>query len=466
MSRLRTQLIVAFVVATLLPVAAAMWVASVLIDRSLGYSTIDDVDRVARMLEATARRSYQLQREALGRDVAAGLPPQEHHTTDDLTAWPDDVRVFWDSGEPERSLVTGEGGSRIRLMRRLRDGVDVHERGLGDLRMEALAEELRVIRERIADARGRDLRRGLTLTLVLLIAGVWFVSLVPVVLLASRVSRPIRELTAGLTDFAAGDWNRAVVVSGQGEVARAGEAFNHMSAQLRRNRDRLVYLAQMSSWQLLARKTAHEVKNSLTPIRLTVEEMVARQPAADPAFMARAARIVVSEIETLERRVRAFSDFAAEPPVRPEPVHLNALVHDRLVLLQTGRPDTSYDGRFDPADPVVVATIDLLKGILTNLLENAAEAAGPGGTVRVVTRQEAAGATIDVHDSGPGLDDEARRTLFEPTITFKKQGMGLGLLIARKNALLCGGDVALVPGELGGAGFRVWIPSGPSGASS
>jgi nitrogen fixation/metabolism regulation signal transduction histidine kinase len=346
-------------------------------------------------------------------------------------------------------------------MRRVRDGVDVHERGLGDLRMEALAGELRVVRERIADARARDLRRGLTLTLAFLIAGVWSVSLVPVVLIASRVSRPIRELTAGLTDFAAGDWNRAVVVSGHGEVARAGEAFNHMAAQLRRNRDRLVYLAQMSSWQLLARKTAHEVKNSLTPIRLTVEEMLARQPAADPAFMARAAQIVISEIETLERRVRAFSEFATEPPVRPEPVHLNALVHDRIALLQIGHPDTSYDCRLDPADPVVVATADLLKGTLTNLLENAADAAGPGGTVRIVTRQEGAGATIDVRDSGPGLDEEARRTLFEPTITFKKQGMGLGLLIARKNALLCGGDITLVPGDLSGACFRVWMPSAP-----
>jgi signal transduction histidine kinase len=68
---------------------------------------------------------------------------------------------------------------------------------------------------------------------------------------------------------------------------------------------------------------------------------------------------------------------------------------------------------------------------------------------------------VEVHDSGPGLSDEARRTLFEPTITFKKRGMGLGLSIARKNALLLGGDITLVDGELGGAGFRVTLPSAP-----
>ena len=82
-----------------------------------------------------------------------------------------------------------------------------------------------------------------------------------------------------------------------------------MAEQLRRSRERLVYLTQMSSWQSLARKTAHELKNSLTPIRLTVEEMVARQPPADRAFMQQAAQIVICEIETLERRVRAFSEL-------------------------------------------------------------------------------------------------------------------------------------------------------------
>src|SRR6185503_14973770 len=102
------------------------------------------------------------------------------------------------------------------------------------------------------------------------------------------------------------------------EVGRAVAAFNHMADQLEESRDRLVHLTRMASWQSLARKTAHELKNSLTPIRLTVEEMQARQPVAELAFMDQALHIVVSEIESLERRVRAFSEFASEPPVHPE----------------------------------------------------------------------------------------------------------------------------------------------------
>jgi nitrogen fixation/metabolism regulation signal transduction histidine kinase len=231
-----------------------------------------------------------------------------------------------------------------------------------------------------------------------------------------------------------------------------------MAEQLHQSRDRLIYLTQMSSWQSLARKTAHELKNSLTPIRLTVEEMLARHAPADRAFMEAAAQIVVSEIDTLERRVRAFSEFSSEPPVNPEVLDVNGLVAERVALLRPVHPETEYHLRLDERGPRIRAAADLVKGILTNLLENAAEAAGPGGSVLTVTRFQDEHVAIEVHDSGPGVSLEASGTLFEPAITFKKHGMGLGLSIAKKNALLSGGDITLADGELGGAAFRVVLP--------
>ena len=232
-----------------------------------------------------------------------------------------------------------------------------------------------------------------------------------------------------------------------------------MADQLEENRERLVHLTRMASWQSLARKTAHELKNSLTPIRLTVEEMQARHPASERAFMDQAVQIVVSEIESLERRVRAFSEFASEPLVHPEVLDINAVVTERVALLRPVHPGVTYDLRLDGGRPRAHAAPDMVNGILTNLLQNAAEAAGPHGTVVVSTRPDGERVLIDVHDSGPGLSEEVVATLFEPTITFKKHGMGLGLSIAKKNALLSGGDVTVIPGELGGAGFRVSLPS-------
>ena len=103
--------------------------------------------------------------------------------------------------------------------------------------------------------------------------------------------------------------------------------------------------------------------------------------------------------------------------------------------------------------------------MLTNLLENAAEAARPGGTVLASTSLEGSKLRIEVHDSGPGLSAQARSTLFEPSISFKKGGMGLGLSIARRSALLCGGDLQTLDGELGGAAFCVTLGTSPNGHS-
>jgi signal transduction histidine kinase len=497
---LRNRLLAAFIGSTLLPLAATVWITTTLLDRSLRYATTGELDRLSRTLESTAKQFYQRERDALKQDALAGRTRPTTYEPAGISQWPEAVRSFWESGELERFGVSGAGGARVDYMRRVdssgsrpsspagalaepglpagalaKAGVAVYSRDLGGVSMEQLSTQVRETRRLVNAIDARDLRRGFTLTLLLLLGAAWLVSLLPLVLLAHRVSLPIQQLTAALTDFAGGDWSRRIERTGKpavsasrapalslskgDEVTRAVDAFNHMADQLEENRERLVHLTRMASWQSLARKTAHELKNSLTPIRLTVEEMQARQPASGRAFMDQAVQIVVSEIESLERRVRAFSEFASEPEVRPEVLDINAVVSERVSLLRPVHPDVIYELRLDNGCPRAHAAPDMVNGILTNLLQNAAEAAGPDGTIVVSTRGEGERVLIDVHDSGPGLSDQVAATLFEPTISFKKRGMGLGLSIAKKNALLSGGDVTVIPGVLGGAAFRVSLPS-------
>jgi len=276
--------------------------------------------------------------------------------------------------------------------------------------------------------------------------------------LANRISKPIQSLTEGLSQLASGNLDVRIVSTNDDEAGRAIQAFNHMAEQLQRSRERLVYLTQIASWQMLARKMAHELKNSLTPIRLTVEEIQARQPPGDRQFMEQAVQIVVNEIETLERRVRAFSEFSSEPSTHAVALDINALLEERVSLLKPGHVNVRYQLRLSSNRPQALADVDQVKGILTNLLENAAEAVGPSGYVLGITSIADGKVCVEIHDSGPGLSEEASKSLFEPTITFKKRGMGLGLSIARKSALMNGGDIALVQGELGGAAFRVLLP--------
>jgi len=344
------------------------------------------------------------------------------------------------------------------------DSVSVWERPLG-IRMDDLSREYH-------DARGTvtlDWRRGYFLTWGLLVALIWLVALALVWIVATRFSRPIVNLTEALRGLAAGNFRIRVPNDRTDEIGLATQAFNRTATELEQSRDRLVYLTQLASWQVLARKMAHEVKNSLTPIRLTVEEMVARENEVDGAgrraFLEQAASIVVDEIESLERRIRAFSEFSSEPPVCPEQLDVAAIVEERIAFLKTAHPEVGYLVEAAANTPSALADQDLVKSILVNLLENAAEAAGEGGRILAKVAPAGDGVAIEVHDSGPGLSDLARKSLFQPTISFKKRGMGLGLSIARKSALLSGGDILLIAGELGGAGFRVLLPRSASGGT-
>jgi len=458
MNRLRDRLILLFLAATFVPLAATVWLATSLIESSLSYATTRELDEISQALQKTGREFYQQAGESLKRDSQTGLPPTERYDSRDISAWPEPVREFWESGQEERFYLSGNQGDRLNYVQRRPREAWQWSRPLGAVALERLSEQYRDARAVVEAGRGRNLHRGFVVTFLVLASSTWLVSLGLLVFFAARVSRPIHELTSGLSELAAGNFEARIPTLRKDEIGHAIRAFNNTAEQLAAQRARLVYLTQLASWQALARKMAHELKNSLTPIRLTMEEMQARAGESNPAFTSQAAEIVIDEVESLERRVRAFSEFAAEPPVRPQPLQVNALVEERTSFLKSGHPELSYELRLTPALPPAWADPDLTKGILTNLLENAAEAAAPGGRILVSTALDGGHIAIEVHDSGPGLSDLARQSLFEPAISFKKRGMGLGLSIARKSALLVGGDILLVKGELGGAGFRVLLP--------
>ena len=466
MNRLRNRLILIFLAATLAPLGATLWITTRLLEESLSYTSAGELDRVSKSLESTGREFYQRMREDLKAQAQAGTLPPERFQAGSRGSWPDDVNVFAESGEAERFLLSGHEGDRLDYLVRHGDDVWRYSRGLGAVGMERLSRQYREARAAVERAQGRDLRRGFTLTYVLIAVSIWLTALALLVYLAHRVSRPIQQLTAGLSHLAAGDLGARVEERRDDEIGRAIAAFNDLAGKLQESTERLVHLTQIASWQTLARKMAHEVKNSLTPIRLTVEEMLARYDEADRNFMEQAAQIVVEEVESLERRIRAFSQFAAEPAVEPVPLDVNAVLQERVAFLRTAHPEVAYECRLDEAAPKVMADQDLVRGILTNLLENAAEAAGSGGRILGVTAADHGRVAIEVHDSGPGLSEQARRSLFQPTISFKKRGMGLGLSIARKSALLSGGDISPVKGELGGAGFRVLLPVSANGSQA
>ncbi|MEI9977258.1 MAG: HAMP domain-containing protein [Ignavibacteriota bacterium] len=422
MNRLRNRLILIFLAATLVPLAATMLYTSSLLNLTSLRPAADQVDTLSRSLLRTSKELYQRDAADLKAHAQKGdLAPQKFDAAN-RDSWPEAERQFAESGETERLAYYEQENSRMDYL--VRHGADVWVYSSNLSEIAGVRSQIAKAGEMVGVARQRDLRRGIQLTYILAVSAIWLLSLALLVYMAHRISRPIQQLTKGLGDLSAGDLTARVAERRDDEIGRAIKAFNDMADKLQESTERLVYLRQLASWQTLARKMAHEVKNSLTPIRLTVEEMMARYEDKDRGFMEQATQIVVDEIETLERRIRAFSQFATEPPVQPGELDVNSLLQERVAFLKTAHPEVAYECRFDEGVHPVVADQDLVKGILTNLLENAAEAAGEGGKILGVTTAENGRVAIEVHDSGPGLSEQARASLFQPTISFKKRAWG------------------------------------------
>src|SRR5262249_16976886 len=154
------------------------------------------------------------------------------------------VQEFWESGEPERFVTSGDRGDHIDYLVRHDDQVWSYSRSLGNLHMSQLTDQYRAARQFVEQARSRDLRRGFVTTLIVLVASIWLVSFVSLIYLANRMSRPIQELTTGLSNLASGDLKTRLDIHRNDEIGRAIGAFNHMADEMEQSRDRLVYLTQ------------------------------------------------------------------------------------------------------------------------------------------------------------------------------------------------------------------------------
>ncbi|RMG44668.1 MAG: HAMP domain-containing protein [Acidobacteria bacterium] len=228
---------------------------------------------------------------------------------------------------------------------------------------------------------------------------------------------------------------------------------------------RLRRAERLAAWGEVARRVAHEIKNPLTPIRLSAERM-ARRYRQDPAAARKAiedgARTIVREVESLRRLVDEFSRFARLPEVELAEGDLRELVRE-VVSAYAGQPegpevtaDTEAalpPHRFDP---------EAMRRVLINLIENAVAAAGPDGHVTVRTRWHRARRTIllEVIDDGEGLPPGDRNRLFLPSFTRRPGGTGLGLAIVHRIITEHGGWVRAEDNDGGGTRMIVEIPAG------
>jgi len=256
---------------------------------------------------------------------------------------------------------------------------------------------------------------------------------------AARVTRPVERLALAAQEVAAGNWNARVEVSGGDELAQLADSFNRMTAELLGQKERLVQAERVAAWRELARRLAHELKNPLFPLQLTVENLVrARQqnPEQFEEVFRESSRTLLAEISNLKGIIGRFSEFSKMPQPHLQPVRVNDVMRAVAQLFQAqleapGRAKISCELQLDPFLEPAVADVELLHRAISNLVLNAMDAMPQGGALTLRTRGEGGKVLIEVADTGSGLTPEECERIFTPYYTSKQHGTGLGLAIVQ-----------------------------------
>ena len=291
--------------------------------------------------------------------------------------------------------------------------------------------------------------------------------------LARRVTRPVEQLAEAAQEVAAGRWETRVPVRSQDEVGQLAESFNQMTRHLVEQRERLVQAERVAAWRELARRLAHELKNPLFPLQITVENLLrAREqnPAQFDEVFRESATTLLAEIANLKTIVGRFSDFAKMPRPQLQSVRVNEVLEGMMKvfaaqLAAPGRPAITPRLELDPALPAIQADPDLLHRALSNLVLNAMDAMPQGGTLTLRTAPLEGGVLIEVSDTGEGLTPEECERLFTPYYTSKQHGTGLGLAIVQSVVSDHGGRITVASQPHRGTTFRIELPQLPPEAA-
>ena len=288
-------------------------------------------------------------------------------------------------------------------------------------------------------------------------------------IVAARVTRPVEQVADAARLVAAGDWHvRVDDVRASGEVGALARAFDAMAGQLVEQRERLVQAERVAAWRELARRLAHELKNPLFPLRLTLDNLRRAQSLPAQEFeevFDESLTTLTTGFANLNTVVGSFSDFAKMPAPTFEMVSPNEVIERVVALFRAqmqapSRPPIALTLELDPSRELIRADGEQLGRAVQNLLLNAIDAMPQGGQLLLRTERNGASFRLDVKDTGEGLTEEERQRLFTPYYTTKQHGTGLGLAIVQSVVADHLGKVWVESVRGQGTTFHIELPAG------
>jgi two-component system, NtrC family, nitrogen regulation sensor histidine kinase NtrY len=291
-----------------------------------------------------------------------------------------------------------------------------------------------------------------------------FIGVVVSGIVTARFSRPIRTLAQAATEIGQGNWDVRVETTGKDEIGKLALAFNRMTEELLGQRERLVQSERVAAWRELARRLAHELKNPLFPLQITVENLLrARQnsPQQFDEVFHESTSTLLAEIANLKTIIGRFSDFSKMPAPELQAMDLNELVRSvaQLFQAQFDREPHGIKAVLRLGDvPQISADPVLLRRVVENLVLNAIDAMPKGGTLTFLTTTAERFAVLEISDTGAGLTPDECERLFTPYYTTKQHGTGLGLAIAQSVISDHDGRISVKSKKDEGTTFHLELP--------
>ncbi len=291
--------------------------------------------------------------------------------------------------------------------------------------------------------------------LIAVLASLWF---------AARVTRPVVSLAEAARRVAAGDLATKVEVESSDELGELASSFNRMTEDLLQQKDRTLQAERVAAWRELARRLAHELKNPLFPLQVTVENLMRAKQKSPEMFeevFQEGTATLLAEINNLKTIIGRFSEFSKMPQPQRRPTQVNDIVQSVLRVfhaqLQENNQITVHT-ELAAGLPEISADPELLHRALQNLILNAIDAMPQGGDLTIRTQSADGIVAIEVSDTGSGLTEEECGRLFTPYYTTKQHGTGLGLAIVQSVVSDHGGKISVESGKDEGATFRIELP--------
>jgi len=291
--------------------------------------------------------------------------------------------------------------------------------------------------------------------LVAILASLWF---------AARITRPVVSLAEAARRVAAGDLYAKVDVESSDELGELASTFNRMTEDLLQQKERTLQAERVAAWRELARRLAHELKNPLFPLQVTVENLIRAKEKAPEMFeevFREGTSTLLAEVNNLKTIIGRFSEFARMPQPQRKPTQVNEVVRSVLSVFRAQLNEKSQitvRTELESELPEISADPELLHRALSNLITNAIDALPQGGEIIVQTKSFGNRVELSVSDTGSGLTQEECARLFTPYYTTKQHGTGLGLAIVQSVVSDHGGKISVESTKEKGTTFRIELP--------